>query len=97
MTHVSVKKSMSSEVLMVLLPVLSMSRYWMPPKMNIRKSEVTMDGSLSHTATAPLNAPQASAIARMTRKASSSEPVALTIMIISSTYTPICEPRLTSI
>ena len=77
-------------------PVLSTNKYWMPPNRNMRKSEVTMEGSLSHTATAPLNAPQRRVSASTTTKARRSEPVALMMKIISRQYTPICDPTLIS-
>ena len=81
----------------VLDPVLSTMSIWMPPKRNIRKREVTMEGSFSQTATIPLNAPQTSVSASTTKNPSNSEPVALMMKIIRRQYTPICVPTLISI
>ena len=81
-THVCVKKLISYVVDTELLPVFSIRMYWIPPKTNIRKREVTIEGSFRNTATAPLNAPQSIASANTTRNAASRDPVAFKIAII---------------
>lgn len=65
-----------------------------PVKKNIRNREVTIDGSPNHTATAPLKAPQARAIARTTINATATPavvpPILLEISMYKIAYTPTC-------